>query len=63
VYKKLVVLCGVNYFMATAKIVVCLVSLDGVQRWFNSTWEVVCGFYEWECGRTYLMSYISKAKC
>jgi hypothetical protein len=30
VYLKLVVLRGVNYIMVTAKIAICLVSLDGV---------------------------------
>jgi hypothetical protein len=59
---KLVVLHGVSYIMVVIKIIVCLVSFDGVWRWFNSTWEVVCGIYEWEY-RTYLTSYISKAKC
>jgi hypothetical protein len=55
---KLVMLCGVSYFMVAAKTMVCLVSLDGVWQWFNSTWEVVGGIYEWERERTYLISYI-----
>jgi hypothetical protein len=56
VYLKLVMLCGVSYFMVDAKIVVCFVSFDGVWQWFSLTWEVLGGIYEWECGRIYLMS-------
>jgi hypothetical protein len=56
VYLKLVMLRSVSFFMVAAKKMVCLVSLDGVWQWFSSTWEVVGGIYEWECGRTYLTS-------
>jgi hypothetical protein len=59
VYLKLVELRNVNYFMAVAKIVVCLVSFDGNWQRFSLAWEVVGGIYEWECERTYLRSYIS----
>jgi hypothetical protein len=41
VYLKLVMLCGVSYFMVDAKTMVCLVSRDGVWQWFSSAWEVV----------------------
>jgi hypothetical protein len=58
VYVKLMVLRGVSYVMAATKIVVCLVSFDGVWRWLSSTWEVVDGIYEWEHERTYLTSCI-----
>jgi hypothetical protein len=46
VYLKLVVLHGVSYFMAVAKIVVCLVSLYGVWQWFSLTREIVGGIDE-----------------
>jgi hypothetical protein len=59
VYLKLVVLRGVNYIINAAKIVVYLVSLDGVWQWLCSTWEVVGGIYEWEHKRIYLTSCIS----
>jgi hypothetical protein len=59
VYFKLVMLCGVSCFMAVATIVVCLISLDGVWKWFNLVGEVVDGIDEWEHKRTYLTSCIS----
>ncbi len=63
VYLKLVVLHDVNYIMVATKTTICLVFLDGVWRWLNSTWEVVGGIYQWECKRTYVMNYFSKAMC
>jgi hypothetical protein len=46
VYLKLVVLHDVNYIMVATKTTICLVFLDGVWRWLNSTWEVVGGIYQ-----------------
>ncbi len=57
------VLRGVNYIMAIAKAMICLIFLDGVWQLFNSAWEVVGGIYEWELKRTYLTGYFSKVKC
>jgi hypothetical protein len=59
VYLKLVELRGVSYFMAVAKIMICLVSFDGNWQQFNLAWEVVGGIYDWEHGKTYLTSCIS----
>ncbi len=48
-----------SYFMAVAKIMICLVSFDGNWQQFNLAWEVVGGIYDWEHGKTYLTSCIS----